>query len=272
MTLEILLSCMKQKNFSLIDKMKLNTDILIINQTNENSYSERIIKNTKQRMISNTNKGLSHSRNDLLNNMNCDIGIICDDDVVYRPNYDFIILNAFQKIKDADIIVFNINPLNYKEKFFKEIKKIRKAPQNKYYSSVQIAFKKESFYKANLWFNINFGSGSKFSSGEESLLLREARKKGLKIYEYPEIIADVDFSKSTWFKGFDEKFFYDKGAWLKAAYPKSNFIFKWYFIFKFFNINNCNLGIKEILKNINNGIRGYKKNLSFEEYNKEINK
>lgn len=264
MKIEVLMSCMKQKNFDLIEKMNLTTDILIINQTNENKYDERIINGKKQRMISNTQKGLSKSRNELLLNMRGDIGIICDDDVIYEKNYEKNILEAFQKLKDADIIVFNIKRINSKVLHREAIKEIKRAPRHRNYSSVQIAFKKESFYKNNLFFNINFGAGSKYSSGEESLLLRLANKKKLNIYEYPVTIATVNDEFSSWFDGYNEKFFYDKGAWLKEAYPKTYFIFMWYFVLKFFR--KCDLKLFQIIKYLYYGIKNYKKCLSYEEF------
>lgn len=270
MKLEILMSCMNQNNFDLTDNMNLTTDILIINQTNENRYNERVKNGNMQRMISNTQRGLSKSRNELLLNMSGDIGIFCDDDVKYEKNYKESILEAFKKLKDADIIVFNINRINSKVSHRKPMQKIRRAPKYKNYSSVQIAFKKESFYKNNLFFNINFGTGSKYSAGEESLLLRLANRKKLKIYEYPVTIATVDDSTSTWFRGYNAKFFYDKGAWLREAYPKTYFIFAWYFIFKF--LKKYNLSFVLIFKNIINGIKGYKLNLDFEKYEKFNNK
>ena len=255
MKLEVLMSCMNQNNFDLTEKMNLTTDILIINQTNENSYNERIVNGNKQRMISNTQRGLSKSRNELLLNMNGDIGILCDDDVIYEKDYEKTILRAFEELKDADIIAFNINRVNSKVSHRKPMTKIKKAPYNRNYSSVQIAFKKESFYKNSLFFNINFGAGSKYSSGEESLLLRLANKKKLKIYEYPKTIASVDDSTSTWFTGYDKKFFYDKGAWLQEAYPKTWFIFMWYYIVKFYS--KCELNSYQIIKNIIKGIKKY---------------
>lgn len=264
MKLEVLMSCMNQNNFDLTEKMNLTTDILMINQTNQNKYEERIVNGNIQRMISSSQKGLSKSRNELLLNMNGDIGILCDDDVEYLKNYEAIILKAFKELKDADIIVFNINRINSKTIPRKLMTKVKKAPKYRNYPSVQIAFKKESFYRNNLFFNINFGAGAKYSSGEESLLLREANRKKLRIYEYPMTIAIVDDSNSSWFTGYDEKFFYDKGAWLKAAYPKTYFIFMWYFILKF--VNKCNLNLSLIIKNISNGIRYYKNKISYTEF------
>ena len=59
MKLEVLMSCMNQSNFDLTEKMNLTTDILIVNQTNKNKYEKRIVNGNIQRMISNTQKGLS---------------------------------------------------------------------------------------------------------------------------------------------------------------------------------------------------------------------
>lgn len=269
MKIEVLLSCMNQKDFSVTEKMNLTTDILIVNQTKKNGYVERIIGKNKQRMISNTQKGLSKSRNELLLNMNGDIGILCDDDVEYEKNYEEIILKAFNELEEADIIVFNIKRINSKIINRKMMTKIRRAPRYRNYSSVQLAFRKTSFYKNNLFFNIQFGTGSSYSSGEEALILREANRKKLKIYEYPAIIATVDDSNSSWFIGYDEKFFFDKGAWLKEAYPKTYYIFMWYFVLKLYS--KCQLSLIQILKNLINGVKGYKLNKNYMEfYNKNV--
>lgn len=256
MKVEVLLSCMHQTDFSITNRMNLTTDILIVNQCDENKYEERMINGKKQRMIYTTQRGLSQSRNELLNNMEGDIGIFCDDDVVYEKNYEEIVKKVYSKLPDADIIAFNIKTINAIESL-PIIKKTRKSPKHKNYCSVRLTFKKESFIKNNIWFNKAFGTGAKYYSGEESLLLREANNKKLKLYETQEYIATVDFSESTWFKGYDQKFFFVKGAWLKAAYPKAYFIFKWYYILKF--------GDKKIKKmsKINRwlieGIKDYKK-------------
>lgn len=251
--IEILLSCMNQNDFSIVDKMNITTDILIVNQCDFNNYQERNIKGNMQRMISTKQRGLSKSRNELLLNMNGDIGLICDDDVIYEGDYKEKIIKAFSKFPDADIIVFNITSIGRK---VYEIKKNRKAPKYKNYSSVRIAFKKESLYKKNIWFNVKFGTGAIFMAGEEALLLLEAKRKGLKIYENIDNILTVDSTESTWFEGYNKKYFYDKGAWLKEAYPNTCFIFKWYYILKFSNKKLTE--ILQIRNWINQGIREYK--------------
>ena len=47
---------------------------------------------------------------------------------------------------------------------------------------------------------------------DDNVELKKAKELGLKIYEYPENIADVDYSVSSWFEGYNEKYFHDKGA------------------------------------------------------------
>lgn len=261
MKLEVLMSCMNQNNFNLTENMNLTTDILIINQTNENKYDERIVNGNKQRMISNTQRGISKSRNELLLNMNGDIGILCDDDVIYEKDYEKTILKAFEELKDADVIIFNTNSIGRPEK---NITKLKKAFPHKYYTSTRITFKKESLLKNNLFFNVNFGAGSIYSSGEESLLLRNCYDKKLKVYEYPYVIATVNQSNSTWFTGYDEKFFYDKGAWIKEAYPKTWFIFMWYFVLRLYN--KSNLTLFQILKYLCYGVKSYRTSISYNEF------
>ena len=73
-------------------------------------------------------------------------------------------------------------------------------------------------------FNTLFGSGATYSCGEDTLFLKELIEKGLKLYKTPIRIASVDMSDSTWFKGYNEKYFRDKGALIEAAYPRSSYL------------------------------------------------
>ena len=59
-----------------------------------------------------------------------------------------------------------------------------------------------------------FGGGAKYSNGEDSLFIHDCLKKGLKIYAVPVIIGHEMEREggSTWFSGYNEKFFYDRGV------------------------------------------------------------
>src|SRR5690606_14700533 len=135
-------------------------------------YLEELIDGYRVRMISTDQIGLTRSRNLAIAHASSEICILCDDDVTYYDDYEDTILKAFRELPDADIIVFDIDRFNIKGNV-KRILKIRKVPQYKAYGSVRIAFKLKSLQQYNIWFDINFGSGGLYSSGEESILLRE---------------------------------------------------------------------------------------------------
>ncbi len=263
MGLEVLVSCMNQDDYSIINKLNIKTDVVIINQNSKNSYIEENLNNNSVKFICCNQKGLTKSRNLALSYASNEICIFCDDDVIYNNNHKDIILKAFQDIPDADIIIFDIERINY-NRLLKPIKKIRKAPRYKSYGSVRIAFKRKSLEQKNIWFDNNFGSGSIYSSGEESILLRKAHMKKLNIYEYPAIIARVDFKQSTWREGYNEKFFYDKGAMLSEIYPNLKYLFMFYYVISF--KKSSHLKIANILKWIIKGIRGYKHLESYIDY------
>lgn len=230
-SIEVLLSTIGKANLNFLCDMNLESNIVVINQ-NSNEMHKVIKIDTYDVFIYNDPlKGLSRSRNLALLYSSADICLICDDDVKYKKGYKNIISKAFNELPDADIIIFNTETINANQKMKpKQITKIRKAPRNKYYGSVRIAFKRNSVLNNNIWFNVNFGAGAKYSAGEESLFLKEAREKKLIIYEYPETISSVDYGGSTWFEGYNEKFFIDKGAWLSTAYPKLKHLFIFYFV------------------------------------------
>lgn len=264
MKVEVLVATMNQYDKSLIEKMNLRTDAIIINQCDNNMYEEFRFKDKNIKFLSNNQRGLSKSRNQALLYASGDICLIADDDIRYVDNYEEIVIDAFKKVPNADVIIFNTNMINYKGKIKRnDTEKIRKAPKYKNYGSVRIAFKRDVFLKNNIWFNVFFGAGGMFGSGEETLVIRELNRKGLKIYEYPMIIADVDYSTSTWFEGYNDKYFYNKGAFLCAAYPKLKNIFKFYYLIRFKKLTN--LKYSEVLFNINNGIKGYRNLIQFKD-------
>ena len=78
--------------------------------------------------------------------------------------------------------------------------------------SPEIAFRKTSIEKSGVKFKEHFGAGSLYSMGEENIFLFDCLKKNLKIKYIPVQIAELREEESTWFKGYNEKFFRDFGA------------------------------------------------------------
>ena len=238
-SIEVLLSTIGKENLNFLYDMNLESNIVVINQNSNDSHKVLNINKHYAFIYNDPFYGLSRSRNLALLYASADICLICDDDVRYKKGYSSIVNRAFNELPNADIIIFNTQAININEKKEpKQITKVRKSPRNKYYGSVRIAFKRTSILNKNIWFNVNFGAGSRYSAGEESLFLKEAREKNLVIYEYPEIISTVDYAGSTWFEGYNEKFFIDKGAWLTTAYPKLKYILIFYFVLTSSNLTD----------------------------------
>ena len=126
MKLEVLISCMHQKDCSIIQRSKITSDALIINQCNRNEHIHIVGEyGQKIQMISTTERGLSRSRNKALQNAKGDICLFCDDDEQLVSNYEEIILEAFKNNHQADIIVFWVDIPSKKGKFLKKSKRIK---------------------------------------------------------------------------------------------------------------------------------------------------
>lgn len=266
MNVEVLLSAMNLQNMDIAEKSNIHSDCIIINQCDKIGCCSEKKEYGIVRMIYTTERGLSKSRNMALANSKADICVLCDDDVIYVNNYDVIIKNAFKEIPDADLIVFNINSINTdvreQETYFK---KIRRIPWYKMYSSVHIAFKRNSIVNNNLKFDERFGAGSGiYSMAEDSLFFAKVHQCGLKAYVYPAVIADLYTDKSSWFLGYNQKYFFDVGAFLQAAFPKLKYILSFYYPVRL--RKQTKLRTLDCLRWIWKGIKGYNAGMSFFEF------
>lgn len=269
MRLEVLLSTMYQNNFDIVEKCNIRTDAIIVNQCNEEKIIKKEYPFGTVTMICSRTRGLSKSRNIALKNSSADICLLCDDDIYYHSNYEEIVCQAFENNLDADLIVFNIISKNTEvrpqEKLFKKIKRI---PFYKSYSSVHIAFRRERIMSNNIKFNIKFGTGSGvYSFAEDSLFFSDVHKKHMNSFTYPAVIADLYSIESSWFKGFNKKYFFDTGAYLAAGMPKLMHVFKYYYPCRL--VRKTDLSIFQIIHYINKGIYGYKNQLSYFDICKE---
>lgn len=209
MILEILVSCMHQKNTSIVEKSGITTDVLIINQCDENDYQQFAKNEQTVRMISTQERGLSKSRNMAMKHAQGDICLFCDDDEELYLGYEQIILSAFQRLPDADIILFAIDnlPQGFRKKEYRL----------KYFdlfhaASVQIAYRKKSFESRSIYFHRYMGAGSGNGAQEENKFLIDCYKQGLRIYYVPQKIGRLCDTVSTWFQGYDETYFYQRGG------------------------------------------------------------
>lgn len=226
-SIEVLAVTMNAKNFELVKKMNINGAAIIANQDNRND-SNFYSKNEKIKMITTATRGVGRNRNICLLNASADICILADDDMVFDNDYEKIVFDAFSKIPDADIIIFNLDTVGEVTRNRRNnhsISKVRRFNAMNY-GAARIAFRLQSIQKANIFFSVLFGGGCPYSSGEDTLFLYEAIKKGLNIYTYPKRLATVTQNKSSWFEGYTEKYFCDKGVlYYSLSHKKIIYIF-----------------------------------------------
>lgn len=238
---QILCATMYQKDFSLIKKMKITSDVLFANQCDKTDY--RAIKhgNNNVEMISTCLRGSGNNRNISLMYATADICLLADDDVIYYPDYKDKILYAFERNPKADMIIFNLET----DSTIRTLPKIKNNRKMHFwnrnpYGSVRVAFCLKSQRKYNIWFSNILGAGALYGSGEDSLFINDFRKKG-NVYLCKDVLGKVDFSQSSWFNGYDEKFFFNHGAKIAALYDKYAYVFIIYYAFRYFTMSNVKL-------------------------------
>lgn len=259
MKLELLISTMHRSDLSLAENMNIKSDAIIINQCDKDDYHEKEIDSGCIRMISVNDRGLSRSRNLAINSSNSDVCVIADDDLKYHDRYKDIILKAYAKYPDADIIAFDVPSTNNKRptSFLKE-GRVGFLHSMKI-ASFQITFKRMSIVDNNIRFNELFGAGSKYTCGEENIFLTEAIKKGLKIYFVNEDIAIVDHNDSTWFNGFDERLFRTKGAMFYEMNNRLANLFILQFVIRKYRLYKNEMKFREAYRFMKMGLIEYKK-------------
>jgi glycosyltransferase involved in cell wall biosynthesis len=240
---------------ALLNKMHIDSDCVVVNQCDRNEIDSMNYKNYKVTIVCSTDRGLSKSRNLALKHARADIVVIADDDIQYVDGYSKKIIEAYDKINDADIITFKVRE---DKKYFSHIKKLNKILVHKI-TSYEITM---CLHKIkNIRFNEIFGTGSGyFSHGEENIFLTDCIRKGERIYFYPQNIADLleDERPSTWFIGYDRRYFIDQGA---LYYKLSNFFFFFYilqFALRKYKLYKRNFGILTALYYMVKGIGEYK--------------
>lgn len=230
---ELLLVSLGRYDLNHLKKQNISSDVIVANQTDFDGRETIINDGHHVEIISTTTRGVGKNRNIALLNASKDICLLGDDDIIYRDDYQKIVLNAFNGIPQADGIIFNIidESENRNRRVNTSIKRVH-SWNSLNYGAVRLAFRRSAIEKKNIWFNLQFGGGAKYGSGEDSLFIRDMLARKLKLYTYPESIATIPKSESTWFEGYNEKYYRDKGALLTALFPRMAFIMIILFIAK----------------------------------------
>lgn len=220
---QVLVTTMNQLDDRKYEEMNLQTDAVIANQADFESCEIRYHGDCVVNFVSTKTKGLSKNRNIAIENISSDAEYIVfsDDDLILRKGYEDIILNAFAEHPDVDAMHFNLCCVGGRKMYMKQSEKYHLANRREVgsWGVCGLAIKKSVLTDHHLCFNERFGSGTDNYCGEDTIFLQELFKQKIKIGCMPIAIADIDQSKSTWFEGFDSKYFTTAGAVLHQIYP-----------------------------------------------------
>ncbi|MBR1930219.1 MAG: glycosyltransferase family 2 protein [Lachnospiraceae bacterium] len=220
MTLQLLVAAMNKEPLQLAEEMKIDSDAIIVSQGEDYRYEELHYKGHTIRYFSMAERGVGLSRNHSLFRASATISVFADQDIVYDEGYAAKILEAFAGHPEADVLLFNVQAAPGRETYHTE----RFGRVHWYncgrYPTYSFAVRTDKIHEHNITFSLLFGGGAKHSNGEDSLFLHDCLKAGLKVYRVPIRIGQEQPGESTWFKGYNEKFFYDRGVLYRHLYGR----------------------------------------------------
>lgn len=220
MRVQVLASVMNEEPAALADRMRLESDAVIINQCDRLAYEEIERKGHIIRFCSFPERGVGRSRNEAILRAEGDICLFSDGDIVYEPGYEAAVAAEFERRPDADMILFNVTVEEERRTYcITERKRVRWYNCGRY-GAVSFAVRRESLLSSGVTFSLLFGGGARYSNGEDSLFLKEFMGKGYKVYTAPVTIARETGGDSTWFQGYNEKFFRDRGVLYRYLYGR----------------------------------------------------
>ncbi|MCM1101299.1 MAG: glycosyltransferase family 2 protein [Clostridium sp.] len=212
MGVEVLVSVMGQELAELAERMRLDSDAVIINQCDCLDYAETDRGGHRIRFYSFPERGIGRSRNAAIERAEGDICLFSDEDIVYEKGYAQAIENEFERNPAADMILFNIEVEESRRTYHIEERKRVHWYNCGRYGAVSFAVRRAVLLESGVRFSLLFGGGARFSNGEDSLFLKEIMDRGCRVYTAPVTIGRETAGESTWFEGYNRKFFHDRGV------------------------------------------------------------
>ena len=220
MKVQVLASVMNEEPLALIRRMRLDSDAVIINQCDRLGAEEILHGEHKIRFYSFPERGVGRSRNEAILRAEGDICLFSDADMVYEPGYAEAIEAEFRRRQDADMILFNVTVEEARRTYHITRRKRVRWYNCGRYGAVSFAVRRDSLLSSGVMFSLLFGGGAKYGSGEDSIFLKEFMSKGFSVYTAPVTIGREAGGESTWFSGYHEKFFRDKGVLYRHLYGR----------------------------------------------------
>ena len=165
-------------------------------------------------------RGLSHNRNITLDAATAPICLIADDDLTYNPDAFRNIIAVFNADPQLGIAAFRYSGGDGKHYPDHEFD-LRRPPKDYYVSSIELAFRRESVLASGIRFDLRFGIGAEFPSGEENIWLHQLLHAGLKGKFFPITIANHEALTTGSRLGADPQFIRTKGSVMRILFPRT---------------------------------------------------
>lgn len=210
MNIQTLVVTTNQNDKGLPERMNLQTDAVIGNQCGREEVMEFEYNGHRIQFVSTGTRGVGINRNETLMRAGGDICVLADDDMTFLPGYETVVREWFEKLPRADMLIFNLEGGKKRHKHGK-VTRINRFNYGKY-GAARLAFRLEPVRFSGVMFHTMFGGGCEYSCGEDTLFLRDCLRRGLKIYGVPASLAQIRDGDSTWFQGYTDRYFFDKGV------------------------------------------------------------
>lgn len=220
MKVQVLASVMNESMENIVKRMRLDSDAVIINQCERLGAQEMDHNGHIVRFFSFPDRGVGRSRNEAIMRADQDICLFADGDIIYEPGYAEAIVGEFERNPGADMILFNIDVEESRRTYHIEARKRVHWYNCGRYGAVSFAIRRDRLWESGVTFSLLFGGGAKYSNGEDSLFLKEFMEKGYRVYTAPVTIGREEAGGSTWFSGYNEKFFTDRGVLYHYLYGR----------------------------------------------------
>ena len=256
--LELLVATMHQTDFSLVEKMHIDKSAVIANQCGRWEYAEKETENGVIRLVSTGSRGVGVNRNLALQLSKGEFLLFADDDIVYYDGALEAAENAFRQLPDADVIFFGMDMMRNGEIYGRRRNRVKRVHwwNSMKFGASRMAVRREAIIKNRIQFTTLFGGGCIYGSGEDTIFIRDCLRAGLKLYGHDAVLGTCANDVSSWFAGYNDKLFFDKGALMACAFPKMKHLIKWYFAIKL--AKRSGVAVPHIIRMMNQGMRAYK--------------
>ncbi len=254
--IQLLVAAVNQDVSLLPSKMNIETDAIIVNQCGKYGFNELTRGSFTIKAFDCDEKGVGLSRNTALLRADHELLQFCDEDIVLDKGYSKLVEQEFDAHPEADMIMFNVKAAPGRETYHNtEYGRVTSLNYGRY-PAYAIAARTKVLHNSGVTFSLLFGGGAKYSNGEDSLFLHDCLKKKIRIYKSPISIGhEVSERPSTWFDGFNEKFFYDRGVLYRYLYGGLAHLMGFRFLYKNRKTMCRDIPLKRALAILSRGIK-----------------